>query len=194
MISSVKIQYLLNRLGLTKQDIVPFAIFLAITSIVFLISYLLSVNLTGVFLYFLLFYFSIIVLMFWFIAGVAVFRSLVVASVSLSVVIFLTQSYCSLPEVSRTADDALKSLFGFGIIYSAFLFVSSLKDELFGDKEKKWSLKHLTEGKNPKDRWIILVPYAVFIGLFLWQFYQVANPIINNLCIYKSEVISSKSL
>lgn len=120
-------------------------------------------------------------------AGVAVFRALTVASVSLSFLVFLGQTYCSLPAASQTANESLATLIGFGFLYSIGVFLKSLYKELYGDKElkKKGSLEIFREANNGKNPWIILIPYGVFIGIFLLQLFQVISPIVHNLCIYK---------
>lgn len=177
---------LLQKLKDSKgKNTIYFVIFLIVSLSVFFISKFFNFNLTGVLLIFFLVIFSILCIITWFMAGIAIFRSLLVASASLSIVIFLARTYCDLPIGSHTANDALKSLFGFGLAYSALLFISSLKKELLGDKEKKGSLKYLEETYGGKKPWVILALYAIFIGLFLWQLYQVVIPIIYNLCIYQ---------
>jgi hypothetical protein len=62
---------------------------------------------------------SLVVLVTWTMAGFIVFRSLFFVSAGLSLMIFLAQSYCGLPQYMHTADVALQSLMGFGIIYLA---------------------------------------------------------------------------
>jgi len=176
---------LIKLLNVKKEKLVPFLIFIGVISIVFIVAKALNLNLNGLALIFFFIVFSILFLTTWFMAGIAVFRSAIVASVSLSIIIFLAKTYCDLPIASHTADNALKSLFGFGLIYSLILFVNSLYKELMGSKESKGSLKKMEEVYGGKKPWTVMTLYAIFIGIFLWQLYQVMMPIFLGLCIYK---------
>jgi len=175
---SERSEYIFKRLGIKKEKQIPFLFFLGIIALVFIGAKVFDFNLNGVALVFFLIVFSILCLIAWFMAGVAVFRSVAVASVVVSVIIFLAQSYCELPLSSHTADDALKGLFGFGLLYAGFLFIKSLHKELTGGLK---TFEKIYAGKKP---WILVVLFAAFIGLFVWQLYQVITPIIYNLCIY----------
>jgi hypothetical protein len=176
-----KIKQWFNKINLKKENIIPFSIILLIVAAVFF-----GVNFLGMGPILFGIVFSILLLITWSMAGLAVFRSLIVASVSLSVLIFLSQTYCNLPLDKHTADESLKFLFSFGLFYSGAIFFGSLYKELKGDKERgtKGSLKTLEEIYNGKKPLLILLPYGLFIGLFLWQLAQVMDPIIHSLCIY----------
>lgn len=123
--------------------------------------------------------FSVLLLITWTVAGITVFRSLFVVGAGLTFLIFLAQSFCNVPVTSQSANVALQSLFGFGIIYVILLFYKSLFKEL------KKILGQLKEVNNRKNSWIIIILFGFFVGLFVWQLYQVMNPIVLNLCIYK---------
>jgi len=111
-------------------------------------------------------------------AAHAVIKSLFFVGAGLSLMIYLAETYCELPVSSRTGDDALKTLLGIGLIYIAVDFLCYLYKEVTARSK---TLKEV-DGKRP---WFVLVPFAMFTGLFLWQIYQVMNPIVLNLCIYK---------
>lgn len=134
--------------------------------------------------------FGILFTVLWFFAGYAVFRSLLVASVSLSFIIFIGQSYCS-NEVVHTANDSVMAVIGFGFIYTIAQFFRNLYKELFGDTEakEKWrqkgiipTMKDINNGKHSK---LALSLYVLLVGLFISQIYQAVNPIIKGLCIYR---------
>lgn len=131
--------------------------------------------------------FSVIFFFTWVMAGIAIFRSLLVSSAILSIVIFLAQSYCNLPTNLHSADDALKSIFGFGMIYSVSVFMIALYKEMMGDekKEKKSHLTIFKEINEGKISWIILCLYVLSMAIFISQIYQVMRVLINNMCIYK---------
>ena len=122
---------------------------------------------------------AILVLLTWAMAGQAVIKSLFCVGAGLSLMILLAQSYCAVPAISRTADNALKSLLIFSIIFIAVEFARSLYKEMKIGADK---LKEINDQKWP---WMVMILYAVFIGAFIWQIDAVASPIIFNLCIYK---------
>ena len=110
-------------------------------------------------------------------AGFTVLRSLFAVAAELSLLIFLAQSYCDIPNRSISSDDALKSLLVIGILYIGFTFFSSLwgaTKEYYKKHEKNNELK---EGAGSG------IIFLFFTGLFMWQIYLVIYPIINNLCI-----------
>ncbi len=115
----------------------------------------------------------------WGMAVHAVVKSLFGVGAGLSLVIYLAQSYCEVPNLNHSADDALKSLIAFSLMYIGIEFVWSLY------KEAKERVKNLTEVNKQKRPWIALVPFGIFTGLFTWQVLQVLIPIINALCVYR---------
>ena len=82
-------------------------------------------------------------------------------------------------------------LVGFGFIYVVTQFIRSLFRELFGDKriEDGWKRKGMIgifkEINHGKHSWMVLVIYGLLVSLFVWQIYNVINPIIHNLCVYR---------
>jgi len=134
--------------------------------------------------------FGIFFIIMWFMAGFVVFRSLLVASVGLSLIIFIGQAYCA-PDVAHIANDSLKTLIGFGFIYVITQFFMNLYRELFGDKnsdsesKRKGTIIILKEINQGKHSWFILIIFILLISLFVWQIYRVITPIIQGLCIYK---------
>jgi len=123
-----------------------------------------------------------------FLAALAVVRSLFLVGASLSLIIFLAQSYCNVPTSARIADSQLHSVLGLGLFYILFIFARSLYQEAFGDKEDKKFKGHvviLREANNNKKSWFLLFLYALFVSLFLIELYQIISPIISNLCVYQ---------
>lgn len=110
-------------------------------------------------------------------AGFTVLKSLFLLSAELSLLIFLAQAYCEVPN--HFADDALKMLVGVSLLYISFEFFKSLKralnERLEKIPEKRWS----------KEKIIVVTLFALFTLAFVWMIYQVVNPIILNLCVYK---------
>jgi hypothetical protein len=114
-------------------------------------------------------------------AGIIVIKSLFVVAAELSLLIFITQSYCSIPSFSRLPQNnaAMNSLFTIAILYIGFLFIRSLWINL------KESYKKVQNECNSWEKWITIVAFLLCIILFLWELYLVINPIVLNLCVYK---------
>jgi hypothetical protein len=180
---------ILEKVGVERKHIKPFLIFLAgITAAsVFLIATPFFSTIGPVVLTVL---FGFIFCLLWFVAGYVVFRSLLTASVGLSLIIFIGQSYCQLSLDKQVADDQLMTLIGFGFIYVIAQFGRSLFKEIFGDKQAKeeWRQKGMIavfkEINQDKHSWLVLVIYGALVSLFVWQVFSVIDPIIHNLCVY----------
>lgn len=113
------------------------------------------------------------------VAGFIVLKALVLVATELSLLIFLAQSYCDVPNRSASSGEALKSLLAVGLVYVVISFIFSLhkvlKEDFKGIKDEKWS----------KDKIAIVVLALVFAGLFIWEIYLVVRPIVQNLCVFK---------
>ena len=125
----------------------------------------------------------IVILISWlfFQAGFTVLKSFFLLSAELSLLIFLAQSYCDVP--GRTADNALQALIGVSILYISYEFFKSLKKAL---TEK---LDTISEKKWPWEKVVVVILFVTFSTIFIWIIYQVINPIILNLCVYKYKTI-----
>jgi hypothetical protein len=122
---------------------------------------------------------TILTMITWASAGRAVMKSLFVIGASLTLIIYLAQSYCEVPYPTQSGNDALKALIGFALLYICFDFIKLLCKEI---KEKIKTLKQMNENKH---LWIFLIPFGLFIVLFVWNIAQVLMPIFQNLCVYK---------
>lgn len=122
---------------------------------------------------------SIILLVIMVLAGFQVLRSLFLLAVELSLLIFLAQSYCAVPQRLISGDVALKNLLTFGILYIIFSFFYSLY------KSSREYYKKIETEKFSKEKIITIILYLLFIYLFVQQIYQIIKPIILNLCVYK---------
>jgi len=113
------------------------------------------------------------------IVGFAVMKALVHVSAGLSLIIFLGQSYCSVPKQTENGDTALKFLIVIGLIYLIVDFIKifykgiSEYDEIFTKIKREYFWKT-----------ILALFFLFIIFLFLWAIYQAINPIISSLCIY----------
>ncbi|MEN9342141.1 MAG: hypothetical protein RIQ54_397 [Candidatus Parcubacteria bacterium] len=185
-----RILKLLERVGVERRDLQVFFIFVLIV-IIFLAIFVATPFFATIGPIVLTIIFGIVFTLLWFMAGYVVFRSLLVASVGLSFIIFIGQSYCALPLDRHVADSSLMTLIGFGFTYVATQFCWSLYRELFGDKQAKeeWRQKGMTgifkDANRNEHSWLFLVVYGLLISLFVWQIYSVIKPIIDGLCIYQ---------
>ena len=129
----------------------------------------------------------------WFMAGFTVFKSFLVASTSLALVLLIGDSYCKIPLEERTVTsaDSLKILISFGLIYAIIFFINTLYKELFGNSQAKDysqnlgifnKMREVNKGKYPR---FIITVYCLLISLFIWQIYVVVVPTIENICVYQ---------
>ncbi len=113
------------------------------------------------------------------IAGFAVVKSLFLVAGELSLLIFLSQSYCEVSVRAAVSDAALKNLLVLGLLYIGITFVRSLYEVTRENYRKmsgeRWSVRRV----------ITIALFLILTGLFLWQIYLVVGPIISNLCVYR---------
>ena len=123
----------------------------------------------------------------WSMASIVFFRSLFVVGGGLSLMIFLAQMYCAVPAPQRIADNSLKLLLSFGLLYMGSIFIKSIYEDLMGNKESEGTIKYLKKMYKGEIFWVIttLILYIIFICVFVWQLCEVMGPIFFNLCIYK---------
>lgn len=114
-----------------------------------------------------------------FLAGFAVLKSIFFVATELSLLIFLAQTYCDLPNSPASGKEALKSLLVVGLVYIIISFVRSLHEALkkyyVRIKDEKWSM----------EKTITVVLVLFFTGLFIYEVHLVTAPIIQNLCVFK---------
>ncbi len=124
---------------------------------------------------------GVLVTIFSIFAGITVVKSLFVVAAELSLLIFLTQSYCATSSSLRLPPNnaAMTSLFTVGILYIGFLFVQSLSDGL------KVHYKKIEGQKGAWEKWATMIAFIAFTLLFLWELYLVIDPIVAGLCIYR---------
>jgi len=173
-----KIKKLKEGLKLKKEDISIVVFSVIITTIFFACYYFWGNYLIATIGIIDLALLGIIVLMFMALSGFMVFKALFLVAAELSLLIFLSQSYCSIDNRQVSGDEALRSLLIVGIVYVIISFFYSLYKSIKDYKNK--------EGKSfVREIGLGVVIFFGFIALFIWQIYLVVNPIISNLCIYK---------
>lgn len=111
---------------------------------------------------------AIIVLFAYFFAGRAVMKSLFIIGAELTLIIYLVQTYCeTVPAAVRTADETMKPLLNFGLLYLGARFVYILYKEVINSADL---LRKINGNKKP---WLILVLFAMLVGALVTQIGQV---------------------
>lgn len=108
-------------------------------------------------------------------AGFTVLKSLFFMAAEISLLIFLSQSYCA---VNRTAlsDSALKNLLIIGLLYIIINFLHSLWKKMHEEYKS-------SKGDKSWENIAFIITFIAFVIFFIWQIYLVIDPIIQNLCI-----------
>ena len=112
-------------------------------------------------------------------AGVAVIQSLFIVAAELSLLIFLTQSFCASSTRLVQNNSAMTSLFTVGLIYIIFIFFRSLWDVL------KTNYKKIENRPRSAEKIITIIAFILFVILFLNELYLVIYPIFSSLCVYR---------
>ena len=162
-----------------KLNIKALIIFAAVAVVVFLALNYFKDSLPKITEVILVVELCLLVAITWGLAAHAVLKSLFAVSVELSLIIFLSDEYCKTPPLAHTADSALMTLVGVGMIYIGIKFFWAIYEEALARSK---SLKEAYDNKRP---WLVLIPFALFTGIFTWQVIQVVLPIVQNLCVYK---------
>ena len=110
--------------------------------------------------------------------GSIVIEAVFHVAAGLTVLIFLAESYCSVPTHSLTADDALRALLTIGLLYIIFDFVHTLYRGVTRFTKR---MEHL-----PMDVYkaVILVVFGGLACVFVWAMYEAISPIVFGLCVY----------
>jgi hypothetical protein len=113
-------------------------------------------------------------------AGAVVVKSLFAVAAELSLLIFLTQAFCGAPTRHPANNAAMTVLFTIGMLYIAYLFFVTLKDELKGVYDRR-----LAEHPHTWEKVVTIAAFIAFVLLFVWELYLIVAPIVRGLCVYK---------
>ena len=112
-------------------------------------------------------------------AEFAVIKSLFLIAAEISLLIFLGQSYCEIPQHAAVNDAAMKNLFTLSLLYIGILFSRALYRQIRGYykrmEDKRWSWEKV----------VTVALFLIFTGMFLYEVYLAVSPIVMNLCLYK---------
>lgn len=168
-----------EKLGIKKENILPFSFTLIVVILAFL--HLTHIDNLIIIIMWVVGIVSFILIVLWIFmeAGFAVLKSLFFMGAEVSLLIFLSQSYCDAEKTLSVNDDALRSLIFISLVYITFEFLKSLtvalKKRLDNIPEKKWSVEKI----------LIVTLFLFFTASFIYMIYQVISPIILNICINK---------
>lgn len=142
-----RLKELVERLNLNRDTVVRFLVFTLFAGLMFLTLIFYSHALTTFENALLLAAPAILLLVTLIMAGHAVIKSLFLVGASLSLVIYLAQTYCEVPVSSRTgaSDEALKFVLIFSLAYIGFDFLRVLIKET---KERSKTLKEIKKRKE----------------------------------------------
>ncbi|HUC31215.1 MAG TPA: hypothetical protein VMR99_00805 [Candidatus Paceibacterota bacterium] len=169
-----------KRLNLDKKDLIAASLAVAIMAVILIDSNFFHNRILEVLLVFDAIALGFTLLVIAILASFAIMGSLLEVAAGLSLLIFLSQSYCAIPTHTSAGDDALKSLVSVGLLYIAFYFFRSLYTSLRGYLQKLQE----RDKKRSWEKTTTIVLYIIFIFLFVWEIYLVIKPIVNGLCIY----------
>ncbi len=120
----------------------------------------------------------------WLLASIVVLRALFEVGATLSLMLFIAQSFCAVSDVPERNIAALQSLFLIGTVLVLIRFFDAIEKQLYGDKKAKpmptTGLFNDPENKTPIS---VTLFTALFIGILLWQLYLVFEPIVSSTCV-----------
>ena len=123
---------------------------------------------------------TIVLLAIMLVAGFAVYKAVIHASVGFGVIVFMAKTYCDLPATTPEGIEALTALWSIGLIYILYEFGNKLQEAYKGHTSK------IREDKDkPWEATMLLVIYLLFVLMYLSLIAQVLTPIVLDLCIYK---------
>lgn len=173
---------LISKFDLNKEKAVSLLLTFVLTTLIFLdTNYFNHVLLTSTYVFSITFL-VVILIAIMLVAGHAVYKSAIHASVGFGVLIFLAQTYCALDTKTSDGISALNTLWTVGFIFILYEFFNKLQEAykshtqpLRDDiKTKKW------------EPILLMTIYSLFIVGYISLISRVLTPIVLDLCIYKS--------
>lgn len=166
------------KLGFNKEKLLPLIFAILFTSLVFadnnyfnhqLLSGLSIVAISSI---------GLVLTVIMLVSGYAVYKALLHASVGFGVLIFMTQTYCNLQNQTPEGLQALTFLWGTGLIFISYDFVTKFQ-EAYKEHKKRFE----KDGASWESR-LTMSAYILFVVFYLVCIYKVLTPIISGLCIY----------
>lgn len=120
----------------------------------------------------------------WTRVGHIIFTALAKSTIFFSILIFITQQYCSLQFEKQTSNQALILLYSTGLMYTFGLFFLSIRDQLFGVGDKQGELKKLEIKYKGWKYYTLIMLYIIMIFFYIYLIISVTNPVLKDLCVY----------
>ncbi|MBX9906577.1 hypothetical protein K2X96_01610 [Patescibacteria group bacterium] len=175
---------LISKLDLRKEKVISLLLTLVLTTLIFLDNnYFDHVLLTSTY-FFSMAFLAVLLVAIMLLAGHAVYKSAIHASVGFGVLIFLAQTYCNLETKTPDGIEALNTLWTIGFIFIVYEFFNKLQEAY------KAHTKPLRDDIKTK-KWeptLLMVIYSIFILIYISLITKVLTPIVLDLCIYKSDI------
>lgn len=111
--------------------------------------------------------------------GFTVIKAFFLVSTELSLVIFLSQSYCSASRFTLASDSALRSLLLVSFSYIGFAFFGALYESL------KESLAKIGEGRGTFRKIVVSAGYLLLAAICVGWIYAIMRPIVMSLCVFQ---------
>ncbi len=166
---------------INKQNLISVALTLGFTILIFIDSnYFDHILLTSTYVFSVTFLVVILIAV-MLVAGHAVYKSAIHASVGFGVLIFLAQTYCALDTKTSDGISALSTLWTIGFIFILYEFFNKLQEAY---KAHTRPLRDDIKTKKWKPVLLIAI-YSVFIIGYISLISKVLTPIVLDLCIYK---------
>jgi hypothetical protein len=162
-----------------QKDVVNLAIAVVLACVLFAAQYYLGSRFDSTLWIFdgILFVLLLVVVML--IADFFVLNALFLVAAELSLLVFLAQAYCAVPQRTMQADQALKSLIVVGLLYIAARFLNGFY------KKTKEKYKAIENECWSKEKIFFVTFFLIFTVFFIWQIILVMTPIVSNLCVFK---------
>lgn len=164
-----------------KERLISLILTLLLTLIIFLDSnYFNHALLTSTYVFSITFL-VIALISIMLVAGHAIYKSAIHASVGFGVLIFLAQTYCALDTKTPDGIAALNTLWTIGFVFILYEFFYKLQEAY------KAHTRPLRDDIKTK-KWepvLLIAIYSVFIIGYISLISKVLTPIVLDLCIYK---------
>jgi hypothetical protein len=164
-----------DRLVLHKKDI----IYLIFVIVLFWGCCFSGTDFMDTMLAFTLILWIVVLFLFILVSGFVVLYSLFLVAAEISLLIYLADSYCALPNRLPANDSALKSILAIGFIYVTMRFYIFLRETWNENNKNVRNKKGMIHEK------LFNAVFLLFIFYIIWLIGMVMSPIVNNICVFK---------
>lgn len=163
-----------------KSTIIPLIFTVSFGIVLFIVPDILGKYLLSIGIGANLVLWTILMLLILAVVGIAVMKALVYISAGLSLIIFLSQSYCDVLPHTSSGNESLRFLIMTSLTFLVFEFF-----KIFYEGMAKYFEKFKNMKKEYFLKTILVIFFIIIAFTFLSSIYQVTRPIILDLCVYK---------